>query len=156
MDPISLLMAAQAAVSAIRKGCDMLREGKAEIDNFKKTVEGGVANAQAIYKEVTGLWGWLKGLFGGKPKSAAIPQAAAQSASPSNGVAKKASRKQSQPEPELTYEEFQTRAVHDICEHLKVYFEIQRQLREHCNELEEKAKTTDKVADAAIDRIEIE
>ena len=65
MDPISLLMAAQAAVSAIRKGCEMLKEGKAEIDKFKKDVEGGVANAKAIYKEVTGLWGWIKKLFGG-------------------------------------------------------------------------------------------
>ena len=55
---------AQSAVSAIRAGCQMLSEGKAEIDKFKKQVESGVADARAIYNEVTGLWGWLKGLFG--------------------------------------------------------------------------------------------
>ena len=32
-------MAAQAAVAAVRKGCEMLNEGKAEISKLKKTVE---------------------------------------------------------------------------------------------------------------------
>jgi hypothetical protein len=145
-------MAAQAAVSAIRKGCEMLNEGKAEIDKFKKQVEGGVANAKAIYKEVTGLWGWIKSLFGDKPKKivapAVVEQAVAQAAP------KKTSR--AEPEPELTYEEWKARAVHQICENLKVYFEAQRALKEHCRELEEISLTTDKVADSAIDRIEIE
>ncbi len=44
---------AQSAVGAIRAGCQMLSEGKAEIGKFKKQVEGGVADAKAIYKEVT-------------------------------------------------------------------------------------------------------
>ena len=145
-------MAAQAAVSAIRKGCEMLRDGKAEIDKFKKDVEGGVANAKAIYKEVTGIWGWLKGLFGAKPAAPVIP--VAKAVEPTPAPAKKKAKQE--PEPELSYEEFLARSVHDICEQLKVYFEIQRQLREHCRELEEQAKTTDRVADAAIDRIEIE
>ena len=57
-------MAAQAAVAAVRKGCEMLSEGKAEISKLKSTVEKGIGDAKAIYKEVTGLWGWLKGLFG--------------------------------------------------------------------------------------------
>ena len=144
-------MAAQAAVSAIRKGCEMLREGKAEIDKFKKDVEGGVANAKAIYKEVTGIWGWLKGLFGVKPAAPVAPVVVAE---PVKTPAKKKAKPE--PEPELSYEEFMARSVHDICEQLKVYFETQRQLREHCRELEETAKTTDRIADAAIDRIEIE
>jgi hypothetical protein len=59
-------------------------------------------------------------------------------------------------ESELSYEEFQARAVHDICENLKVYFEAIRQLKIHCRELEEEALTTEKVADSAIDRIEIQ
>lgn len=157
MDPISLLLMAQSAVSAIRSGCQMLSEGKAEIDKFKKQVEGGVANAQAIYKEVTGLWGWIKGLFGAKPTPAVSPIEAAKSAASVNGVEKKANRKQSkQPNPQLSYEEYKARSVHEICEHLKVFFEAQRQLKAHCRELEEASKTTSNVADSAIDRIEIE
>jgi len=145
---------AQSAVSAIRAGCQMLSEGKAEIGKFKKQVEGGVADAKAIYKEVTGIWGWLKGLLGSpakpdrSPKPVITPAAEAQ-----KPVAKKANH---EPEPELSYEEFQARAVHEICENLKVYFEAMRHLKAHCRELEEEALVTERVADSAIDRIEIQ
>jgi hypothetical protein len=146
---------AQSAVGAIRAGCQMLSEGKAEIGKFKKQVEGGVADAKAIYKEVTGLWGWITNLFSGEQKrksetQTVLPSTPEQQAKP---VEKKASRK---PEPELSYEEFQARTVHDICENLKVYFEAIRQLKIHCRELEEEALVTEKVADSAIDRIEIQ
>jgi len=143
---------AQSAVGAIRAGCEMLRDGKAEIGKFKKTVEGGVADAKAIFKEVTGIWGWIKGLLGApaQPVASVKPTTPVEAAKP---VAKKANR---QPEQELSYEEFQARAVHEICENLKVYFEAIRALKLHCRELEEEALTTEKVADSAIDRIEIE
>jgi len=146
---------AQSAVSAIRAGCQMLSEGKAEIGKFKKQVEGGVADAKAIFKEVTGIWDWLTGLFSGEQKRKSETQTVLSSTPEPQAkpVAKKTSRK---PEPELSYEEFQARAVHDICENLKVYFEAVRQLKVHCRELEEEALTTEKVADSAIDRIEIE
>jgi hypothetical protein len=144
---------AQSAVGAIRAGCQMLSEGKAEIGKFKKQVEGGIADAKAIYKEVTGLWGWVMGLFGpSKPvQKITVPTEAIEKKP--EPVAKKANR---QPEPELTYEEFQARAVHDICENLKVYFEAMRHLKAHCRELEEEALVTERVADSAIDRIEIQ
>ena len=142
---------AQSAVGAIRAGCQMLSEGKAEIGKFKKQVEGGVADAKAIFKEVTGLWGWLQGLFGAAPTKK--PEASVEVAVPTKPVEKK---KRKEPEPELTYEEFQARAVHDICENLKIYFEAMRHLKAHCRELDELALTTDKVADSAIDRIEIQ
>jgi hypothetical protein len=146
---------AQSAVGAIRAGCQMLSEGKAEIGKFKKQVEGGVADAKAIYTEVTGLWGWIQGLFGAKPSSPAKPLQLAPVPAPEQTT--NASTKQKrQPEPELSYEEFQARAVHEICENLKVYFEAIRQLKIHCRELEEEALTTEKVADSAIDRIEIQ
>jgi hypothetical protein len=144
---------AQSAVGAIRAGCQMLSEGKAEIGKFKKQVEGGVADAKAIYAEVVGIWGWLQGLFGKtqkpdlKPIAAPVTQASAPTVKAANKRA---------PEPELSYEEFQARAVHEICENLKVYFEAIRQLKIHCRELEEEALTTEKVADSAIDRIEIQ
>jgi hypothetical protein len=129
----------------------MLSEGKAEIGKFKKQVEGGIADAKAIYKEVTGLWGWLQGLFGEKPEPK--PTAVITPATPVHTPSKKANR---EPEPQLSYEEFQARAVHEICENLKVYFEAIRQLKIHCRELEEEALTTEKVADSAIDRIEMQ
>jgi hypothetical protein len=142
---------AQSAVGAIRAGCQMLSEGKAEIGKFKKQVEGGIADAKAIYAEVTGIWGWLKGLLsGGKDnkKPVSMPVAAVVDAP------KKIKKKE--PEAELSFEEFQARAVHEICENLKIYFEAMRHLKAHCRELDELALTTDKVADSAIDRIEIQ
>lgn len=143
---------AQSAVGAIRAGCQMLSEGKAEIGKFKKQIEGGVADAKAIYSEVVGLWGWLQTLFG-KKKPNPKPVEIAAPVTPVHAPSKKAKR---EPEPELSYEEFQARAVHDICENLKAYFEAMRQLKAHCRELEEEALTTEKVADSAIDRIEIQ
>lgn len=130
----------------------MLREGKAEIDKFKKTVEGGVGDAKAIYKEVTGLWGWITGLLSG-PKPAAKAPVATDKVEAKPETERKKTRTK---EPELSYEEYQARAVHEICEQLKVYFEAVRHLKAHCRELELQSLTTDKVADSAIDRIEME
>jgi len=144
---------AQSAVSAIRAGCQMLSEGKAEIGKFKKQVEGGVADAKAIFNEVTGIWGWLTGLFSNsKPTQKAVITASPIEAKP----AESKRNRRAEPEPELSYEEFQARAVHEICENLKVYFEAIRHLKAHCRELEEEALTTEKVADSAIDRIEMQ
>jgi len=142
---------AQSAVGAIRAGCQMLSEGKAEIGKFKRQVEGGVADAKAIYKEVTGLWAWIQSLFGVVEKQ---NPTAAPAEKKTIGATSQAQKKAK--EPELSYEEFQARAVHDICENLKVYFEAIRQLKIHCRELEEEALVTEKVADSAIDRIEIQ
>jgi len=144
---------AQSAVGAIRAGCQMLSEGKAEIGKFKKQVEGGIADAKAIYKEVTGIWGWIQSLFSTqqtKPRELGV-SIAEPVKSETKSVEKKAGS-----QPELTFEEFQARAVHEICENLKVYFEAIRHLKAHCRELEEEALTTEKVADSAIDRIELE
>jgi hypothetical protein len=46
--------------------------------------------------------------------------------------------------------------VHEICQNLKVLFEAIRDLQIIARQLETEAATTDKVASAAIDRIEIE
>ena len=141
---------AQSAVAAIRTGCNMLAEGKAEIDKFKKTVEKGVGDAKAIYSEVVGIWGWIQGLFGQKPKAKPVLSVVEPK------VESKPAKRKKEPEIELTYEEFQARQVHEICENLKVYFEAIRALKAHCRELEEQSLTTEKVADSAIDRIELE
>jgi hypothetical protein len=144
---------AQSAVGAIRAGCQMLSEGKAEIGKFKSQIEGGIADAKAIYAEVSGIWGWIKGLLG-------TPNKPAGSVSPKQiqiaETAKPAKKDRREPEQELSFEEFQARAVHDICENLKIYFEAMRQLKAHCRELEQQALVTERVADSAIDRIEME
>ena len=142
---------AQSAVGAIRAGCQMLSEGRAEIGKFKKQVEGGVADVKAIYGEVTGLWGWVKGLLGAPKQHPASPSTDKAKPAEAKPIQKKAAQ-----EPELSFEEFQARAVHEICENLKIYFEAMRQLKAHCRELEEEALITERVADSAIDRIEME
>jgi hypothetical protein len=78
------LQAMRAAYSGIQYCCDCLREGSVEIQRVKKTVEGGVADAKKIYAEVTGIWGWIKGLLGapakshGSPSTQSAPTAPAQ------------------------------------------------------------------------------
>ena len=72
------LQAMRAAYSGIQYCCDCLREGTAEIQKVKKTIEGGVADAKNIYSEVTGLWGWVKGLLGSPAKPAGSPAPTAQ------------------------------------------------------------------------------
>jgi hypothetical protein len=140
---------AQSAVSAIRAGCQMLSEGKQFIDDAKSEIEGVVGQVKDTIETVTGLWGWIQGLFGAAPEPSSKP-AAAPAVKPSS------KKKTKSPERELSYEEFQARAVHDICENLKVYFEAIRHLKAHCRELEEEALTTERVADSAIDRIEMQ
>lgn len=147
---------AQSAVGAIRAGCQMLSEGRQELGKFKKQVEGGVADAKAIYKEITGIWGWIQGLFGAKPESKPAPVLPSAATSIEPPQVKKSAKNKHEEDAKLSYEEFQARAVHEICENLKVYFEAMRQLKAHCRELEEQALTTEKVADSAIDRIEME
>jgi hypothetical protein len=148
---------AQSAVSAIRTGCQMLSEGKAFIDDAKSEIEGVVGQVKETIETVTGLWGWIQGLFGIAPKPSDKPVVTAPTAGePAAKPAPKAKKKTKEPERELSYEEFQAKAVHEICENLKVYFEAIRQLKVHCRELEEEALTTEKVADSAIDRIEME
>ena len=90
-------------------------------------------------------------LFRSKPASTLPP---VKTAEPE--AAKPVAKKKAAPEPELSYEEYQTRAIHQVCEQLKTFFEIRRQLNEHCLELEEVSKTTEKIEDSAIDRVQIE
>jgi len=105
----------------------MLREGKAEIDKFKKTVEGGVKDARAIYKEVTGLWGWLKSLFKLSP---AVPPIKA----PEPATAKPAKKTR---EPEPTAEELQAQIINSVGQQLGVFFDVQQKLTHHYKTLEE-------------------
>jgi len=147
---------AQSAVAAIKRGTELLAEGRGELAKFKGTVEHGIGEARALYKEVTGLWAWLKGLFGAKPNTAIQPikpaEPAPSIAAPVRPAKKVAKR---EPEPEMSYEEYKIRMVNEICERLKEFFEIKRKLNEYCEQLEEESKTTDRIEDSAIDRVRI-
>ena len=59
MDPISAMLMLSSALKGIRSCCEMLSEGKAEIQRIKK----GVEDAKAIVKDVSGFFGWVKSLF---------------------------------------------------------------------------------------------
>lgn len=153
MDPFSLLMAAQATVAAIRSGCEMLSQGKAEITKTKAAIEKAVGDGKAIYAEIVGLWSWISSLFGGSKKSnAPAPTVQTSNAKPSS----RAVNYKPKPVEQLSYEEYQTQAIHQICEQLKTFFEIRRQLQEYCHDLEEESKTTTDIEGAALDRIQIE
>ena len=145
-------MAAQATVAAIRSGCEMLSQGKAEITKTKAAIEKAVADGKAIYSELAGLWDWVKGLFGAKPtKPANTPAVQTNVQKPTRAINYKP-----KPVDQLSYEEYQTQAIHQICEQLKTFFEIRRQLQEYCHDLEEESKTTTDIEGAALDRIQIE
>jgi hypothetical protein len=65
VDPISAMLMLGSALKGIRSCCEMLNEGKAEIQRIKK----GVEDAKAIVKEVSGFFGWLTNLFSGSSSS---------------------------------------------------------------------------------------
>lgn len=148
-------MAAQATVAAIRKGCELLSEGKAEIGKLKSQVEKGVSDAKAIYAEVTGIWSWITSLFGSKKPNSSIAISKESTTSPKIQEAVKEATRPKDP-AKLSYEEYKAQAVHDIFEQLKIFFTIKKQLQEHCRELEEISQTTSDIAGAALDRIEIQ
>ena len=147
-------MAAQGIVAGIRQGCELLRQGQAQIKDIKKAV----GEAQAFVAEAKSLWTTLKtfwqSLFGGAAKPTPTVSKPDDKPAEIQRVEKKANRRQA--EPELSYEEFQAQAIHEICEQLKRFFEIKRQLHEYCKQLEEDSKTTADIEGAALDRIQIE
>ena len=57
-----------SALKGIRSCCEMLSQGKAEIQRIKK----GVADAKEIAKEVSGFFGWFQGLFVSKDKQPSV------------------------------------------------------------------------------------
>jgi hypothetical protein len=143
VDPFSLLMAAQAAVGFIKQGCNMLHEGRMELEGAKKTVEGVMADVKAI----KGIWDWLVGLLSGKPaKSTDSPKPLEK--------AKAASKKQQ------SYEELELKLINDIGERIGVLFDTQQQINNYYHSLEEESKTnfdpTQNTSKKAIERALIE
>lgn len=119
------LQAMRGAWAGIQYCCDALREGTVEVQKIKKTVEGGVSDAKALYKEVTGIWGWIKGLLGGaKPAPAAYPPAAqpagSQEPAPVSKGPKKAAKKD---DGYITHIPTQDEVVQQFIGHLGDWFD---------------------------------
>lgn len=130
MDPFSLLLAAQAAVSFVKQGCQMLQEGRAIIDDFKDEAEGVVGEVKATIETVTGLWSWFKGLLGigeEQVKVEAVPLTAQ----------KKVKAPLNEQEPEV----LQLKTIAGIGDKLGEFFEIQKKLKDHYRSLEDESLT---------------
>lgn len=106
MDPFTAIAMAQAAIKGIRACCEMLSEGKAEVQRIKKAV----GDAKEIAKEVSGFWSWLTGLFGG----ASEPHKAAD-----------VGQKPEQKEEYITHIPTEDEVVDRFAKHLGEYFKIQ-------------------------------
>ena len=116
------LQALRGAWAGIQYCCDALNGGAVEIRQAKKTIEGGVASAKAIYKEVTGIWDWVKGLLGGNPEPKPEPVSAS---APTAVDAPKAKTKRKS-EPEYLDEDA---VVQQFIEDLGVWFDAYHELK---------------------------
>ena len=118
-------MLAQGAVSFIKQGCNMLHEGRMELEGAKKTIDGVIGDVKAI----KGIFQWFIGLFASKsdkPVNAPKPVAKAK--------AKAVAAQQS-------YEEMELKLIKDIGEKLGMLFDTQQQINNYYHELEEENKT---------------
>lgn len=128
-------MAAQAAVSFVKRGCEMLNAGKAAIDEFKGEAEGVIGDAKAVVVELKGLYEWAKGLWDsvaglfGKEKAADVVVDVAPV------PVKKAKKRVADPEPEV----LQLQMVSSISQKLGEFFEIQKKLKDYYRDLEEES-----------------
>jgi F0F1-type ATP synthase assembly protein I len=118
-------MAAQAAVGFIKQGCNMLHEGRMELEGAKKTVEGVISDVKAI----KGIFDWFIGLFVSKPAKTTDSKPLAQ---------KKATATTKQ---QQSYEELELKLISEIGANLGVLFDTQQEITNYYLELEETSKT---------------
>jgi hypothetical protein len=121
----------------------MLHEGRMQIQNAKKVVEGAIEDVQ----ELKGLWNWLLGLFNPGRSKSTTPQSLAQT--PTKTTRKKKS-----------YEELELELIQSVAKQLGEFFDLEKQIKDHYAELELKSKTEydpdQNTSKAAIDRALIE
>jgi hypothetical protein len=146
---------AQSAVSFIKEGCDMLKEGQVAVDEFTEQAESLVGQAQEVYETVSGLWQWATSLWsklvGTPPVERVLPPAVEQSAKP------QASKRVAQaPDPEL----LQMRVVHEVSQRLGEFFDIQQKVADHYRDMELESLNVynpdQNNAKKAIERVEVE
>ena len=145
MDPFSLLLLAQGAVSAIKQGVDFLHAGRIQLEGAKKTIDGAMADVKAIKN----IFDWFIGLFISKPK--------AETAKP---VAKAPAKSKPSAAKEKSYQQLESELIRDIGENLGLLFDTQQQINTYYEELEEDSKTnydpTQNTSKKAIQRVIIQ
>jgi hypothetical protein len=118
-------MLAQGAVAFIKQGCNMLHEGRMELEGAKKTVDGVLADVKAI----KGIFQWFIGLFTNKP------------AKPTDAPKPVAKAKAKAVAAQQSYEEMELNLIKQIGERMGVLFDTQQQINNYYHELEEENKT---------------
>ena len=113
MDPLSILLAANTCVAAIKQGCKLYKDAKTSFMEIKKTVDEVASDVKAV----RGFWAKL---FGTAPTP-----------SPKSVAKKK--------EAYVAVDE--TQVMSDIVTQLSQFFRLQEQLAEHIRAEEEKSKT---------------
>jgi len=117
-DPITIgaaFKAMQLAYDGITYCCDALSQGKVAVQKIKKATD----DAQAIAKEVKGIWGFFSGLFGGSKPAESKP--ASTDAKP---VAKKK-------EVYTTHIPNEAEIVQQFIKHLGAFFRHHKELTEY-------------------------
>jgi hypothetical protein len=139
-------MAAQTAVGFIKQGCNLLHEGRMELEGAKKTAEQVIGDVKAI----KGVFDWFIGLFISKPTKPAEAKPVAKAKAKA-----KATTKQQQ-----SYEELELKLISEIGANIGVLFDTQQQITNCYLELEETSKTnydpTQNTSKKAIERALIE
>ena len=156
MDPFSLLLLAQSAVSAIKSGCDMLKDGQVAVDEFREQAESLVGQAKEIYSTLQSLAAWAKGLWatlcGGKQEDAPVELAVSTPVQ----TAKPKTKRAADPDPEL----LQMRVVHEVSTRLGEFFDIHQQITTHYQDLELASLSVydpdQNKAKKAVERVEVE
>jgi len=120
VDPLSILFAANACVTAIKEGCKLYKQAKTTFMEVKSTVNEVVG----IAKEVRGFWGKLAEMFG------AGTAPVSQGKSPQSVAKKK--------EAYVAVDETQVMA--DIVGQLTKLFSLEEQLATHIREAEEQSR----------------
>jgi len=120
-------MAAQAAVGFIKQGCNMLHEGRMELEGAKKTVEGVISDVKAI----KGIFDWFIGLFVSKPAKT----------TDSKPLAQKKAKATTTTKQQQSYEELELKLISEIGANLGVLFDTQQEITNYYLELEETSKT---------------
>ena len=148
MDPFSLLLLAQGAVSAIKQGCDFLHAGRIQLEGAKKTIDGAMADVKAI----KGIFDWFIGLFASKEKTASDTAKPVAKAPAKPAVKAKAA--------EQSYEQLELNLTKEIGDNLGLLFDTQQQINNYYIELEETSKTnydpTQNTSKKAVERVLIE
>ena len=126
-------MAAQAAVSFVKQGCEYLQAGRAIIDEFKDDADGVIGEVKATIETVAGLWDWIKNLLG----LANNKEVSEQVNTPlTEQKPIKASQKK-QDNPEV----LQLKTIAGISDKLGEFFEIQKKLKDYYRSLEDESLT---------------